>query len=513
MYRSSVPVTDDDFHDRRAELERLERLLATLRAGKPSWLAILGPRKVGKTSLLLELARRARDPSLVFVILDSFECAPLSLEIFRTLALRTADRFLAPELGLGLESLARRPADYRSLLVGAPSLARLPAALRALLLELPDRPADAALFRDALELPESLARALDRRVLVAWDEFQEVAALHGMNDPLLRLRSAWQRHRRVAYVISGSARTMLTRLVTDERSPFFQHFAVLDLGPFPHADAVRFLVEAAPRDRPVPEALARRAVAALGGHPFHLQLLGEALTACEPPYDDGSLKEALQSLLFSRTGRLALYFEGRFQTIVGRSTGLAATLAALADGPRRLADLAREIGAPTGAVVRSLERLGDAVVTTADKAYALSDPVFGLWLRWRAPGGAVVPMSVIGDEAERLVARRLAATGFDLVYQSRASRGAFDLLALRGGASLGVQVRRSALPLRFSRTEWTRMVAEAERLRWRWVVAAVAPPPGEEVLLLDPARASRGREVRLPAGSAIDNLLLWFDRR
>ena len=41
-------------------------------------------------------------------------------------------------------------------------------------------------------------------------------------------------------------------------------------------------------------------------------------------------------------------------------------------------------------------------------------------------------MSVVGDVAEQAVARFLAALGFDLVYQSRASRGAFDILALRG---------------------------------------------------------------------------------
>jgi hypothetical protein len=48
--------------------------------------------------------------------------------------------------------------------------------------------------------------------------------------------------------------------------------------------------------------------------------------------------------------------------------------------------------------------------------------VFELWLRWRSPGGAAVPMSVIGDEAERAVAENLAHLGFDLVYQSRVAR-------------------------------------------------------------------------------------------
>ena len=48
---------------------------------------------------------------------------------------------------------------------------------------------------------------------------------------------------------------------------------------------------------------------------------------------------------------------------------------------------------------------------------------------------------------ERVVAEHLARSGFELVYQSRGSRGAFDLLATRGAQQLGVQVKRSPLPL------------------------------------------------------------------
>jgi hypothetical protein len=118
----------------------------------------------------------------------------------------------------------------------------------------------------------------------------------------------------------------------------------------------------------------------------------------------------------------------------------------------------------------------------------------------------------VGDEAELAVAEHLAGMGFDLIYQSRASRGAFDLLATRGAHQLGVQVKRSPLPLRFSAAAWKRMAAEGERFGWRWVVAALTPPPEGRLLLLDPARAAVKKRVTLGAEAAIDNLLLWVDR-
>lgn len=97
------------------------------------------------------------------------------------------------------------------------------------------------------------------------------------------------------------------------------------------------------------------------------------------------------------------------------------------------------------------------------------------------------------------------------MYQSRASRGSFDLLALRGPDQLGLQVKRTALPVRFGKREWNRMDADARRLGWQWVIVAVTPEG--EIHVLDPAFARRGREIRLGAEAGIDNLLRWIDEQ
>jgi hypothetical protein len=301
---------------------------------------------------------------------------------------------------------------------------------------------------------------------------------------------------------------MLLELITSKSSPFFQHFALLELPLFPEEKALQLLAEAAPTNRKIPPELAARAIKLFGGHPFYLQLFGEGLTANPGPYDDAAFKEALQNLLFSRTGRLSLYFEAEFERMVGRSTTLAAVLDALAAGDKLLSEIAKTIGAPAGTTAHYVERLGDAIERRSDQYYTLTDPAFGHWLRWRRPGGAAVPMVLVGDEAERRVAEHLSRLGFDLVYQSRGSRGAFDLLAIHGPEQLGVQVKRSELPLRFSKTEWSRMVAEAKRFGWRWIVMAVDAKGA--VAALDPKKARRAREVRLTGGAIIENLLEWL---
>jgi hypothetical protein len=55
------------------------------------------------------------------------------------------------------------------------------------------------------------------------------------------------------------------------------------------------------------------------------------------------------------------------------------------------------------------------------------------------------------------------------------------------------------------------MTAEAAKLAWRWVVAAVAPDGS--ISILDPGKAKRGREVRLDTSATIENLLQWLDKK
>ena len=459
-------------------------------AGKPQWVAVLGPRKIGKTSLVLEASRRSTTDKLRVITLDVQEQGPVSLGVFRRLALEVLDAALGSDLGESLERLANQPAAYRGLLQRSERFGRLPASMRSEILELVEGKISPERVGAWLDLPEQLAGALDLFFVIALDEFQELAILQAQKElnAVALLRSRWQRHQRVAYFISGSARSMLLGLVQSPQSPFFQHFVLKELGPFSADAAIELLQLESRPENPVPKKVAELAVKTLGGHPFYLQLLGEELVEQPGIPDESGLKAALQKLLFSRTGRLALYFESEFHKLVGRSTFLAATLDALAEGPVNLTSIAKSIQASSGSTVSYLERLQDAVARSEAGLYQLTDPTFALWLRWRRPGGTVIPMSVVGDEAEQSAAKFLSAMGFDLVYQSKGSRGAFDLLATRGSLQLGIQVKRSPVPLRFKQAEWARMVAEGHRLKWRWVVASVSSKG--EIYILDPGKAS-----------------------
>ncbi len=509
---ASTPVSGADFLNRKKELTRLEALVDCLVTGRPEWLAMIGERKVGKTSLLLELQRQRASASLSFVVVDALEEAPRSVEFYRFFAARVLDAILGAETGRSLTLLLQRAERFQSSLLRSDRFLRLNADLREQIAHLPSAKAGSTLMRFALELPQSLAQALDLAVLVAIDEFQELAEVGSgrrMANPLATMRSIWQRHDHVAYVISGSARSMLLHLVTSEHSPFFAHFDLLQVGAFDDAEAEQLLQRAVSQagGGVIPSATSRRLVKLLGGYPFYLQVVATTLASLDPPLDESALKEALQQVLFSRTGRLSLMFKQEATRAVGRSRYLAAVLETVADGPMPLSKIVAQIGATSGATATYLDRLKDQIVRQEDGTYSLFNPVFGLWLQWQRPGGAAVPMSVLGDEAERAVALQLAELGFELVYQSRASRGAFDLLAIRGPHMVGLQVKRCKLPARFAKSTWQRMTADAERFGWRWLLAVV---DDGAVLFLDPKHAEKHSRVVLRANAQIENLLAWL---
>ena len=135
MFFSSTPATADAFFDRQQQLTQLEGAVKRLVRGAPQWVAILGSRKVGKTSLMLELQRRVASPRLRFVVLDSFEEHPLSFEVFRRLALRTLDAFFADELGVSLLALSRTPSAYRAVWTDSKAWQGLDRGLRAEILD------------------------------------------------------------------------------------------------------------------------------------------------------------------------------------------------------------------------------------------------------------------------------------------------------------------------------------------------------------------------------------------
>lgn len=361
---------DEAFTDRGPELHEL---CSDLRNGQN--VALIAPRRYGKTSLLRRVAQRLVAEDVLVAEVDLMKtptreklAAKLARAIHDDIAsplVRARDR-LRVFAGLRITpTITIDPAD------GTPTFS-FGAGLRR-------EDLDDTIER-LLELPTQLAAERGRKVVLVFDEFQEVTIV----DPGLPalMRAVFQEQRDVAHVYSGSRRDMMRRLFTDANEPFFRSAKVVELE---RIDVVLFAeyVEArfAGTDRGLAGGLAARLAAITGGHPYATQELAYALWEEVPAGFTATgidLERALAAVLRSENAHFTLVWDGasRAQRLV---------LQALAVEPGRIfgSDYRRRNGLPAASSVqRAVEQLqADELVVRTGDGYAIAEPFLGEWVR------------------------------------------------------------------------------------------------------------------------------------
>jgi Holliday junction resolvase len=207
------------------------------------------------------------------------------------------------------------------------------------------------------------------------------------------------------------------------------------------------------------------------GHPFYLQILGEEIckNSLRKKVPAAAFKESIQNTLFNSTGRLFLYFQDLFAKCTRNSTSAERILVAIANGNQSNAEIAGALHQSTGEAGSLILRLLSLdVIVKENKRYFFRDPVFARWVQgarsfWKTKMTPVL----VGTAAEKAVAEKLSAEGFSAIYQSKASRGAFDLLAIFNSYKVGLQIKVAAsFPFYVRAEEIAKMIFWGQKLKW-----------------------------------------------
>ena len=221
-------VTGEDFADRRRELAEITRELTD-----GQHLFLLSPRRYGKTSLILAALERLRSSGILVAYVDTFRTTtPVQfLELMAQAVLRAAESRPERLLRLAMDLLGQLRPQVGADVTGSPTLSLdIGTSPRSLL----------ALQEGVLALPERLAVKRKRRLVLAFDEFQEILRFPGAGLEKA-MRSHFQRHRHVSYLFAGSRQTTLQDMATRERSPFYKFGRVMSLGSIPPEEFAPFL--------------------------------------------------------------------------------------------------------------------------------------------------------------------------------------------------------------------------------------------------------------------------------
>lgn len=360
----SGPLDPGDMVDRDAEADEL---LALADGGHSSRLE--APRRYGKTTLLRRVLREAEEAGMSTALVDVEGVLSLAGIVVRIE--RAYSRSLKGRVRQAVDRLFRT--WDLGLSLGAAGFA---VELRAN----PRLDAESVLLR-LLELPDEVHARTGARVLVAFDEFQDLLQVEGADGVL---RSVIQHQRESAsYVFAGSAPSLMGRLFEDPSAPLLEQAVTVRLGPLSPADVTDYLIQRFSVAGKDPGPALDPMLHFCRGHPQRLMLLAHQLWRLAPegePADEGAWLAARDAAL-DHTGRVlhAVYsgFSANEQRV--------ALALALSPGKPGDADVRALVGIGRGSVHAAVQQLrdrGDAIDT--DLGPRLTDPLFELWLRERA---------------------------------------------------------------------------------------------------------------------------------
>jgi hypothetical protein len=358
----SRPLAPEDIVDRDDEVGELLR-----HAVGGHYVRLYAPRKYGKTSLLKRALRDGeRDEGLIPILVDLYRVSSIADVTVRLE--RAYAKQLKGELRGRIESFLQRTGVGLSL--GAFGISAK------LQLEPGSDPLPA--LHALLELPLRLEASGGYRALIAFDEFQDIGRIDGLDG---LLRSHVQHQGEVAsYVFAGSEPALMRLLFETKERPLYGSAVPMRLGRLADADIADYVERRFEETERRPGEALGPMLRAARGHPQRTMLLAHRLWEAVPRGDEGTL-DAWDVARRAADLELEPEFDAQWR---GLDTSEQKTLRALllGDGsPYRSAAL-RRLELTKDVVRRALPRLAaTAEIEERDGGgYAVVDPLFAEWV-------------------------------------------------------------------------------------------------------------------------------------
>ena len=360
-------VEGPNFTDRKEETKRLE---ANLTHGINT--ILISPRRWGKTSLVKNVINNTHREDIKFVFIDMFYCKSeydfyhmMANEVIKQTSSKfdewvdNCKRFLTnitPKFSFGSDPMNDFSISFEW------------------------NPKDGTDL-EILELPEKIAQQKGIRVVVCFDEFQQIEFF---KDPLnfqKKLRTVWQHQQHTTYCMFGSKKHLMTKIFSDSSCPLYKFGDVMLLKKIPTEDWVSFIVEKFKNTgKTISEEQAAKICHIADNLSSYVQHLSWIVWyKANPVVTDGMIDEAEADLLEQNK----LFFQRDIESLTELQLNFLVALAnGVETGLTRKENINKyrlETSANVQTVKKSLISK-EFIDTDADRIY-ISDPIFKLWIR------------------------------------------------------------------------------------------------------------------------------------
>jgi len=313
----SIGKPQKEIVDREEEIAKLVDSLSD--HAKDVNYALIGPRRIGKTTILLKVKEELERKRIIVVYLDLsvYRFSPFD---FAQSVMSQITKAFAKELGkiekasVTLGRLLKTLTKLKRLrLTFEPTVderGQISVQIRPEVEETEDY---RSVFLLAFDYANEVSRKSRRRIVIIIDEFPNLIEFkrYPKLEAITELfRSVLENRENVEYVVSGSRVHFMKDILGKGESPMFGHFVILEIGQLSEKYAVELFMKIAKCSQEEAE-IAWKLVS---GHPYYLIMLAENRKPRE------NLKDTYKRILTSSTGALNLYVNYILKEDLGSST-------------------------------------------------------------------------------------------------------------------------------------------------------------------------------------------------
>ena len=228
-FKYGKEVTGYQFYDRKESSDELYRLLKDGVAN----VVLYAPRRYGKTSLVVKVLERFKAEGVPCIHFDVSKTSSLE---------RFCEEYASAVYALqgGFREVTHRVLEYIAHL--HPTIEGTVLGKKSIRFDYGSR-MSAQSLTDVLDLPERLARESGGSpIVIAFDEFQDVADLSREMPLESVFRSTIQAHRNVRYVFLGSKTHLMKRMFCERASPFYKAAQNMKIDKPPQEESGEYVV-------------------------------------------------------------------------------------------------------------------------------------------------------------------------------------------------------------------------------------------------------------------------------
>lgn len=384
MISIKKPVSGEDFVNRKDLLNSLYTTYPT------DNVALIGPRRIGKSSLAGEFFNTLETPNTIKVIFDVQE----NIGTPGKFAVRLLRLFLFAYLENTGNNDAYTIADMETdpsvlpILAGTLMSQRLQELSRFLMSYYPPTPdTERNILKRILNFIQDFSVEREVNTAIVLDEFHCILDLNKYkgfdNGNLLGfLRGVLSNQSRVWYLFTGSAVRIMYDIFGDKDAPFLGRVRIFNISGFNKDDTLQLVYKCI--EKPISSEATDFLYKLTKGHPFYVVVIVGASESVAGPakiIDRNDIENAFIQELSK--GALDIHCRYYFETSLEKTGAfLKEVLRALSSGPLTLTELSRKVGRRTGSLTDTLVKLNHLDLIEKDKKkYRISDDILRCWLQ------------------------------------------------------------------------------------------------------------------------------------